>query len=761
MGEGAGQQRLGSLLVELGFIEEAQLESALEEQQRTGQRLGKILVDAAVLTESRLVHALSRQLGIDSCEPLMTSIHPQVLGRIPIELAYQHLVIPIAIKQDELGECLYVATSDPLDTNMGKSIRALSPRLRLRWLLASETELELALRRHYGTLPPSPSAKVQVIQGVPVSAPSTPAMPVAPAAPTPGPALIELKDDSMLGLDGLLVGRSAQAISSAIEAAMPPGPVESAPAPKAGRVEMNIPGPEAATEIAPLLHSAPESYESLPELEALSALGENAPEEQLSWGDLVAGEEPTKVADERVIRDLAAASREALQNGERSEFEDEDSLDLDIDVQTMSVEGELEEAQDTQDTQEAQEQPAPPEPDDIEMIEVVEELDEELDEEPKEPVNGTPRTEPVNDKASLSAPEEPAAKVAEAPAIEEPTPDVKQPPSSTSRSDFAQPNLAQPELAQRDLAERDLAGSDMSQAKSADPDLADPDLAEPDLAEPELVERDEELEESEELEEPAPLERALKSNGLPAWIDEPSTEAGDRIAPIKPEEPSSWPAERSTEPGARVLEAKEPAGRAPSNGRLLPASANINEEDEVEEVLRSLEAEIHGASEPVGSMSAFVEEVDRAIFAVAEASTSIEDGEISDAPLPETLQSLGLVDGVSEEELDLLQQEVSRSSLDFDSDELDVAPDEAGTLAGDDDEDNELEPPELTDRNEAPDISSISVAALRSTLERVIDAEGSPEDAQLLIRVLAAVLMDEGLLNDERLERALQRLRLV
>src|SRR5688572_24488545 len=99
----AGQQRLGSLLVELGFIDEEQLDSALEEQQRSGKRLGKILVEGSVITEDRLVHALSRQLGIETCDPVTTNIHDRVLKLVPVELAYRHRVLPVALKKEETG----------------------------------------------------------------------------------------------------------------------------------------------------------------------------------------------------------------------------------------------------------------------------------------------------------------------------------------------------------------------------------------------------------------------------------------------------------------------------------------------------------------------------------------------------------------------------------------------------------------------------------------------------------------------------------
>jgi hypothetical protein len=181
----AGQQPLGSLLVELGFIDDEQLESALDEQQRSGKRLGKILVDAAVITEERLVQALSRQLGIDTCDPLTTHIHDRVLKLIPIELAYRHRVVPVALKKEDTGEVVFVATSDPLNKTALSELRGATGNRRVRWLIAGETAMELALARHYGA-PPKRSSRplpegMQVITGKPISAPRM-------AQPTPMPS---------------------------------------------------------------------------------------------------------------------------------------------------------------------------------------------------------------------------------------------------------------------------------------------------------------------------------------------------------------------------------------------------------------------------------------------------------------------------------------------------------------------------------------------------------------------------------------------
>ncbi|MEQ9495845.1 MAG: hypothetical protein RIT81_03280 [Deltaproteobacteria bacterium] len=166
----AGQQ-LGSLLIDMGFIDAAQLESALEEQQRSGMRLGKILVRAGVITEERLVHALSRQLGIEPCDPIMTPIHERVLALVPAALAFKHHVLPIARQREDSRDGLYVATSDPLDKTALQALRAVvGTNTRVRWMLAGETEMELALARHYGEAP-KPSSDIPVIQGRPVSGP--------------------------------------------------------------------------------------------------------------------------------------------------------------------------------------------------------------------------------------------------------------------------------------------------------------------------------------------------------------------------------------------------------------------------------------------------------------------------------------------------------------------------------------------------------------------------------------------------------------
>jgi len=165
--------RLGQLLVDLGFIDEVQLDVALRQQSERGGRLGKILVDNAVITEERLTHALSRQLGIDSCDPVDTPVHPKVLELIPTETALELRVLPMARKREGDVDVVYVALADPLDQRAMEAVRqALGQSARVHWMIAGESEMELALEKKYGRPAPQQASQAargpNLYQGVPV-----------------------------------------------------------------------------------------------------------------------------------------------------------------------------------------------------------------------------------------------------------------------------------------------------------------------------------------------------------------------------------------------------------------------------------------------------------------------------------------------------------------------------------------------------------------------------------------------------------------
>ena len=55
--------KLGQLLRNAGLITEEELQIALEQQKRTGERLGSILVSLGIIDEQSLLEALGISLG--------------------------------------------------------------------------------------------------------------------------------------------------------------------------------------------------------------------------------------------------------------------------------------------------------------------------------------------------------------------------------------------------------------------------------------------------------------------------------------------------------------------------------------------------------------------------------------------------------------------------------------------------------------------------------------------------------------------------
>ena len=104
---------LGSLLVELGYIKPADLETALDAQKRSlvRKKLGEILVEQRFIDEQRLMEVLSIQLGFEQVTPDYGSIDRELMRKVNVNWCKQHLVAPL--RSD--GEHTLVAMADPLD----------------------------------------------------------------------------------------------------------------------------------------------------------------------------------------------------------------------------------------------------------------------------------------------------------------------------------------------------------------------------------------------------------------------------------------------------------------------------------------------------------------------------------------------------------------------------------------------------------------------------------------------------------------------
>ena len=176
-------KRLTDVLLEVGLVDQAGLQRAIGLVQQTGRRLLAVLVESGLVDEVRLVRSLSQTLGVETVELNSIQINERVIARLPAMIAQTFGVLPLAAKRANGLEYLYVAMADPLDSRAAEEIRK-STGCRLSVLVASPTQLETMLNRHYGpsktsSSPPPPPRANPVAKPVP-SPPDIIGQPVIP-----------------------------------------------------------------------------------------------------------------------------------------------------------------------------------------------------------------------------------------------------------------------------------------------------------------------------------------------------------------------------------------------------------------------------------------------------------------------------------------------------------------------------------------------------------------------------------------------------
>ena len=84
-------KQLGQILIELGYITAAQLETALEEHRATPKSLGRVLIDLGMIKESDLVRALAEQVGLEFVDLSEFQIDTVATALLPEALAKRYL----------------------------------------------------------------------------------------------------------------------------------------------------------------------------------------------------------------------------------------------------------------------------------------------------------------------------------------------------------------------------------------------------------------------------------------------------------------------------------------------------------------------------------------------------------------------------------------------------------------------------------------------------------------------------------------------
>jgi general secretion pathway protein E len=137
--------RLGEMLVARQQITTEDLERALEIQKERGEKLGKILVDLGFISTRDVLAALSDQLGL----PLVSiegppPVSPE-LERLSARFLRQFRCMPLVLNDSTVT----LAMADPLDFETIAAVRSATG-LRVQTAIAPEGEIVEAVNRYYG-----------------------------------------------------------------------------------------------------------------------------------------------------------------------------------------------------------------------------------------------------------------------------------------------------------------------------------------------------------------------------------------------------------------------------------------------------------------------------------------------------------------------------------------------------------------------------------------------------------------------------------
>jgi len=137
--------KLGELLIKEGLITQSQLDEALKSQVIFGIKLGSSLIELGFVEEGKLVKLLSKKLGVPAVSRKeILNIPEEVIRAVPSAIAEKYRVIPFGLDKKRLS----VAMSDPTDLKAIDEISFMTGCL-VQPFIAPDLHIAFALEKYY------------------------------------------------------------------------------------------------------------------------------------------------------------------------------------------------------------------------------------------------------------------------------------------------------------------------------------------------------------------------------------------------------------------------------------------------------------------------------------------------------------------------------------------------------------------------------------------------------------------------------------
>ena len=140
-------RRLGTIMVDMGYLDEEALWKVLEEQKRSGtELLGKVAVRLGLVKEDQVLKALGEQLGMKVMKLADVTIPAEMTELVGESMATAYKVVPIS--QNKKDKSVTVAMAEPQNPSTLDSLR-LFLGVEVKGAVASESDVTAAIERLY------------------------------------------------------------------------------------------------------------------------------------------------------------------------------------------------------------------------------------------------------------------------------------------------------------------------------------------------------------------------------------------------------------------------------------------------------------------------------------------------------------------------------------------------------------------------------------------------------------------------------------
>jgi len=136
---------IGEYLRSIGILDESQLKSVLKSQLESGSRLSEVLNGIGFMQTEQLRDLIVQEFSLVRTPIFDMEIPFDILSKIKPAVAYRHKMVPLKFENDVLT----VATDDPLNLLAQDNLESFTG-VKLDFVLSSDTNVNIALEKHYG-----------------------------------------------------------------------------------------------------------------------------------------------------------------------------------------------------------------------------------------------------------------------------------------------------------------------------------------------------------------------------------------------------------------------------------------------------------------------------------------------------------------------------------------------------------------------------------------------------------------------------------